>query len=182
MLALNFEIDACLALVIWCSIVVCLLLIMCLVSVFGLNALICLLLFVALILCLVSMGVSLCFECVLMATRDACNWFWFRLSGNGFQAFKNDKTWFSYSGTRFPKWRNRFPLNLKRVRTGQSALEPGSQFGGTGSCYALLVLNLGRMPWNPVPSLGEPVPAACVVALTWAECPGTRFPVWGNRF
>src|SRR3954464_6136135 len=120
------------------------------------------------------------------------NWYWFRLSGNGFQAFKNDKTWFSYCGTRFPKWRNRFPLNLKRVgiwaecpgtrfpvwgnrfllcvvgsELGQSALEPGSQFGGTGSCCVLLVLNLGRVLWNPVPSLGEPV----------CFCAGTRVPI-----
>src|SRR4051812_1279080 len=91
-------------------------------------------------------------------------------------------TWAECSGTRFPVWGNRFLLCVFGSELGQSALEPGSQFGGTGSCCVFLVLNLGRVPWNPVPSLGEPVPAACDAALTWAECSGTRFPVWGNRF
>src|SRR3954469_15559774 len=73
-------------------------------------------------------------------------------------------TWAECSGTRFPVWGNRFLLCVFGSELGQSALEPGSQFGGTGSCYVLLVRDLGRMHWNPVPSLGEPVPV-CVFVL-----------------
>src|SRR3954468_13950461 len=64
---------------------------------------------VALISCLASMGVSLCFECVLMAFHDAYKLALFQVEWNWFPNIKNSKKVFFYSRTRFLGWRNRFP-------------------------------------------------------------------------
>src|SRR3954464_7106782 len=88
---------------------------------------------VALIPCLVSMSVSLCFECVLMAFHDACKLALFLVGWNWFPSIKNSKkvTFKQWNpvpsfgepvpihqrpkrvaecpGTRVPKWGNRFP-------------------------------------------------------------------------
>src|SRR3954471_9207268 len=66
-------------------------------------------LIVTVISCFVSMGVSLCFECVLVAFHDAYKLALFQVEWNWFPNIKNSKKVFLYSRTRFLGWRNRFP-------------------------------------------------------------------------